>query len=66
MSQPMWRVGETGGITRGYGNTSGLARSQSHKPTVTYVKFLDCGDSYRLGSFGSLLNLELNTLVFLE
>ena len=31
-----------------------------------YVSYLDGSDSYCLGSFGSLLNLELNTLVFLE
>jgi hypothetical protein len=30
------------------------------------VSLLDGSDSYCLGSFGSLLNLELNTLVFLE
>jgi hypothetical protein len=39
---------------------------QPHQPTVMYVRFLDGGDSYCLGPFGSLLNLELNTLVFLE
>src|SRR2546429_1165344 len=31
-----------------------------------YVSFLDGCDSYRLGPFSSLRNLELNTLVFLE
>ena len=31
-----------------------------------YVSFLDGSDSYCLGSFSSLLNVELNTLVFLE
>jgi hypothetical protein len=37
-----------------------------HSRTSSCVGFLDCSDSYRLGSLGPLLDLELDTLVFLE
>jgi hypothetical protein len=59
------RMGEDAGASQEVEKLEWAGTREPLQPTVRYVSFLDGSDSYCLGSFGSLLNLELNTLVFL-
>jgi len=68
IKSPSWtsRMGDDAGASQEVWKLQWAGTKQPHQPTVRYVGFLDGSDSYCLGSFGSLPNLELNTLVFLE